>query len=211
MSTATDGTGERTRVGDSEGARPNSCEAAGWHKEAQQAAGGPTSLGVTGEEGLHPQLRSGSNPSVLVDKTKFAGDGLKTTHIDSGTNKESRADDISLKVKPEDLLDILKDTRSAFFTPDSLPDEPIIVLDKSKEEEEVAKDKETKATSHDVHILQSQKEELEQAKAKAEAEFASMKAKPLYPDINWLTKLLSLSLKEITPQLSFNHLAIPQA
>nr|GEZ49847.1 hypothetical protein [Tanacetum cinerariifolium] len=95
---------------------------------------------------------TGSNPSVLVDKTKYAGDGLKIAHTNSGANEESRADDISLKVKLEDLSDILKDTRSAFFTPDSLPDEPIIVSDESKEEEEVSKDKDTKATSHDVTI-----------------------------------------------------------
>ncbi|GKD71766.1 hypothetical protein Tco_1325856, partial [Tanacetum coccineum] len=127
------------------------------HKEAEQAAG--------------------SNPSVLVDKTKSTRDRLKTAHTDSGANKESRADDISLKVKLEDLSDILKDTRSAFFTPDSPPDESIIVSNESEEEEE-------------VHLLQSQKEELEQAKAKAEAKVASMKVKPSYPDINQLTELL---------------------
>ncbi|GKA21289.1 hypothetical protein Tco_0701278 [Tanacetum coccineum] len=93
---------------------------------------------------------AGSNPSVLVDTTKSAGDRLKTTNTDSGANEESRANDISLKVKLEDLLDILKDTRSAFFTPDSPPGEPIIVSDKSEEEEEVARDKDTEATSHDV-------------------------------------------------------------
>ncbi|GKD41899.1 hypothetical protein Tco_1266544 [Tanacetum coccineum] len=91
-----------------------------------------------------------SNPSVLVDKTKYAEDGLKTTHTDSGANEESRADDMSLKVKLDDLSHILKDTRSAFFTPDSLPYEPIIVSDESKEEEEVVRDKDTEATSHDV-------------------------------------------------------------
>ncbi|GKF73246.1 hypothetical protein Tco_0219578, partial [Tanacetum coccineum] len=64
-----------------------------------------------------------SNPSVLVDKAKSAGDGLKTANTTSGANKESRADDISQKVKLEDLSDILKDTRFAFFTPDSLTDE----------------------------------------------------------------------------------------
>ncbi|GJV46201.1 hypothetical protein Tco_1430737 [Tanacetum coccineum] len=157
---------------------------------------------------------AGSNPSVLVDKTKYAGDGLKTAHTDSGANKESRADDISLKVKLKDLSDILKDTRSAFFTLDSPPHEPIIISDESEEEKEVVKDKDTEATSHDVpkdtlvlpppspksaqiqelmaqvHLLQSQKKELEQAKAKAEAEVASMKAKPLYPNIHQLTKLL---------------------
>ncbi|GKF84676.1 hypothetical protein Tco_0249574, partial [Tanacetum coccineum] len=41
-----------------------------------------------------------------------------------------------------------------------------------------------------VHLLQSQKKELEQAKAKAKAEVASLKGKPSYPDINQLTELL---------------------
>ncbi|GJX46693.1 hypothetical protein Tco_0271883 [Tanacetum coccineum] len=67
-----------------------------------------------------------------------------------GTNKESRADEISKKIKLEDLLDLLKDTRSAFFTPDSPQDEPIIISDESEEEEEVDKVKDTHATSHDV-------------------------------------------------------------
>ncbi|GJX42285.1 hypothetical protein Tco_0257275 [Tanacetum coccineum] len=120
------------------------------HQEAHQVAGGSTSLGSTSKEGAHPQLSSGYNPSVLVDKTKSVRDGLKTTHTDSGANEESRADDISLNVKIEDLSDLLKDTRSVFFTPDSPPNEPIIISDESEEEEEVAKDKDTEATSHDV-------------------------------------------------------------
>ncbi|GJZ09735.1 hypothetical protein Tco_0544018 [Tanacetum coccineum] len=43
-----------------------------------------------------------------------------------------------------------------------------------------------------VHLLQSRKKELEHQKAaaEAEAEVASLKAKPLYPDINQLTTLL---------------------
>ncbi|GKD17188.1 hypothetical protein Tco_1206346 [Tanacetum coccineum] len=86
------------------------------HKEAQQAVGVP-SLGATK-----------TNPSVLVDQTKFAKDGLKTAHTDSGTNEESRADEISKKIKLEDLSDLLKDTRSAFFTLDFPEDEPIIVF-----------------------------------------------------------------------------------
>nr|GEW32810.1 hypothetical protein [Tanacetum cinerariifolium]GEW54600.1 hypothetical protein [Tanacetum cinerariifolium] len=108
------------------------------HKKAQQAAGDPTSLGAASEEGAHPQLSSGSNLSVLVDKTKSARDGLKTNHTTSGANKESRADDITRKVKLKDLSDILKDMRSDFFTPDSITDEPIIVSDESEEEENVA-------------------------------------------------------------------------
>ncbi|GJR12213.1 hypothetical protein Tco_0794865 [Tanacetum coccineum] len=77
----------------------------------QQAAGGPTSLGATSEEGAHPQLSS--------DKTKSARDGLKTTHTNLDINEESRSDEISKKIKMEDLIDLMKDTRSAFFTPDS--------------------------------------------------------------------------------------------
>ncbi|GJY04890.1 hypothetical protein Tco_0370830 [Tanacetum coccineum] len=38
--------------------------AVGMHKEAQQATSGPTSLGVTSEEGAHPQLRIGTKPTV---------------------------------------------------------------------------------------------------------------------------------------------------
>nr|GEU93892.1 hypothetical protein [Tanacetum cinerariifolium] len=89
--------------------------------------------------------------------------------------------------------DLLKDTRSAFFTPDSPHDEPIIVSNGSEEEEEVAKDKDSHASSHDVpedtlishppspksaqiqelmaqvKLLQSYKDKLEQQKAKAKA------------------------------------------
>ncbi|GJY00593.1 hypothetical protein Tco_0357611 [Tanacetum coccineum] len=127
------------------------------HKEAHQAAGGPTSLGAT-------------------NKSKSGGDGLKTTHTTSGANEESRAHDISQKVKLEDLSNILKDTRCAFFTSDSLTDEPII----------------------------SQKEELEKAKLKAEAKVVSMKTKPLYADINQLTELLLLptELKELPSKIT---------
>ncbi|GKB55059.1 hypothetical protein Tco_0905812 [Tanacetum coccineum] len=121
------------------------------HKEAQQAAGGPTSLGVTSEEGAHPQLSSGmdegtqnysldhifagTNTSVLVDKTKFAENGLKTVHTDLGTNEESRSDEISKKIKLEDLSNFMQDTRSAFLTPDSPQDESIIVSDESEEKQ----------------------------------------------------------------------------
>ncbi|GJR19071.1 hypothetical protein Tco_0967598 [Tanacetum coccineum] len=162
------------------------------HKEAQKAAGGPTSLGATSKEGAHPQLSSGMFAFIIIElvysasfiftlslhhdmmlqkipqlklileylllripylKNRVWMKEPKTTHLITylqGANEESRADDISLKIKREYLSDILKDTRFAFFTPNSPPDEPIIVLDESEEEEEVAKDKDTKATSHDV-------------------------------------------------------------
>ncbi|GJU87113.1 hypothetical protein Tco_1294659 [Tanacetum coccineum] len=75
------------------------------------------------------------NLSVLVDKTKSLGHGLKTAHTDLGTNEESRSDEISKKIKLEDLSNLMQDTRSAFFSPDSPQDEPIILLDESEEEE----------------------------------------------------------------------------
>ncbi|GJY49059.1 hypothetical protein Tco_0439015 [Tanacetum coccineum] len=168
------------------------------HKEAQQAAGGPTSLGATSEEGAHPQLSSGHDASAdstaeadprnsapndsipsQQDQTKSAGDGLKTAHTDSCINEESRADHISKKIKLEDLSDLLKDTRSAFFTPDSPQDEPIIILDESEEEEEVSKDKDTHASSHN--------------------------ARPSYLDINQLTDLLATSLKTKLSKLLASH------
>ncbi|GKA95163.1 hypothetical protein Tco_0817201 [Tanacetum coccineum] len=235
------------------------------HKEAQQAAGGPTSLRATSEEGALHQLSSDIYVFIIIEPVYSASfictlslhqdmmlqqipqlklileylllripylknrRWVKTAQTDSGANRESRADDISLKVKLEDLSDILKDTRSAFFTPDSLLDKPIIVSYESKEEEEVAKDKVTKAVFHDVlkdtsvspppslksgqiqklmaqvHLLQSQKEELEQAKSKAEAEVASIKAKPSYLDINQLTELLVTSLKPELSKLLASH------
>ncbi|GJX26341.1 hypothetical protein Tco_0232637 [Tanacetum coccineum] len=189
-------------------------------KEAQQAASGPTSLGATSEDGAHPQLSSGhdaladstteadpgnSAPNdsiltqrVLVDQTKSAEDGLKTAHTDLGTNKESKADEILKKIKLEDLSDLLKDIRSAFFTLDPPQDEPIIGSDES--EEEVKKDKYTHATSHD-----SQKDELEQQKAKAEAGVISLKVRPSYPDINQLTDVLVTSLKPKFSKILASH------
>ncbi|GJS12135.1 retrovirus-related pol polyprotein from transposon TNT 1-94 [Tanacetum coccineum] len=189
------------------------------HKEAQQAAGGPTFLGATSKEGAHPQLSSGHdasvdstaevdpglsahNDSILAqhDQTKSRRDELKITHADSGTNEESRADDILKKIKLEDLSYLLKDTRFVFFTHDSPQDEPIIVSDGSKEEEEVSKDNDIHASSHD-----SQKDELEQQKAKVEAKVAPLKARPSYPDINQLTNLLVISLKPEFSKLLASH------
>nr|GFC11099.1 hypothetical protein [Tanacetum cinerariifolium] len=43
------------------------------HKDAQQAAGGPTSLGATSEEGTHPQLSSRHDD--LADSTAKANPG----------------------------------------------------------------------------------------------------------------------------------------
>ncbi|GKB65374.1 hypothetical protein Tco_0921560 [Tanacetum coccineum] len=154
------------------------------HKEAQQAAGGPTSLKATSKEGAHPQLSSGFH---ILTK------GLKTAHTTLVANEESRADDISQKVKLEDLSNILKDTRSAFFTPDSLTDVPIIISDESEEEENAKKDKDTEDTL--VPPPPSPKS----------AQIQKLMGQPSYPDINQLTELLVTSLKPKLSKLLASH------
>ncbi|GKC06996.1 retrovirus-related pol polyprotein from transposon TNT 1-94 [Tanacetum coccineum] len=82
------------------------------------------------------------------DQTKSTRDGLKTTHTGLGTNKESKSDEISKKIKLEDPSNIMQDIRSAFLTPDSPQDEPIIILDES-ENEKTERYKDTYTTSYD--------------------------------------------------------------
>nr|GEU70357.1 hypothetical protein [Tanacetum cinerariifolium] len=60
------------------------------------------------------------------------------------------AEVLYLFLDTKDLSDLLKDTRSAFFTPDSPQDKPIIISDESEKEQEVIKGKDTHASSHDV-------------------------------------------------------------
>ncbi|GJT20859.1 hypothetical protein Tco_0890796 [Tanacetum coccineum] len=154
------------------------------HSKATTRAGGPTSFGTTSSKKGHTlssvvdmvegtknhsfdPIFVGSNPSVLVDKTKSVGDGLKTAHTDS---------------------DVPKDT--------SVPHPPSLRLAQIQE------------LIVQVHLLQSQKKELEQQKAAAKAEAESLKAKPSYPDINQLTALLVTSLKpELAKLLASYNLA----
>ncbi|GKC99615.1 hypothetical protein Tco_1169890 [Tanacetum coccineum] len=51
------------------------------HKETQQAAGGPTSLGATSEEGAHPQLNSGHDASVNSTAEADAGNSAPNDSI----------------------------------------------------------------------------------------------------------------------------------
>ncbi|GKE20445.1 hypothetical protein Tco_1431957, partial [Tanacetum coccineum] len=154
------------------------------HKEAQQAAGGLTYLGDTSKEGAYPQLSS---------------------ELDASIDSTAKAD--LRNSAPNDSIPTQQDqTKSAgdgLKTAHTNSDEPIIVSDE-REEEEVEKD-DTHATSYDVQLLQSQKDELEQQKEKVAAEVASLKAKPSYPDINQLTDLLVTSLKLEFSKLLASH------
>ncbi|GKA54465.1 hypothetical protein Tco_0753414 [Tanacetum coccineum] len=174
------------------------------NKEAQQAAGGPTSLGATSEEGAHPQLNSRYNAST--DFTAKVDPGLSALNdsitSQQGTNEEFRADEISKKIKLEDLSNLLKDTRSAFFTPDSPQDEPIIVLNES-EEEEVSKDKDTHESSHDVPKDTSTP--YPPSPKLAQIQELMAQARSSYPDINQLTNLLVTSLKPELSKLLASH------
>ncbi|GJW96421.1 hypothetical protein Tco_0178229, partial [Tanacetum coccineum] len=107
---------------------------------------------------------AGSNPSILIDKTKYAGDELKTATL---------------------IQDVPKDT--------SVPHPP---SPRSTQIQELMAQ---------VHLLQSQKKELEHQKAAVEAETESLKAKPSYPDINQLTTLLVTSLKPELAKLLASH------
>ncbi|GJX71380.1 hypothetical protein Tco_0308551 [Tanacetum coccineum] len=132
------------------------------HKEAQQAAGGPTSLGATSEEGAHPQLSSGMSAFINIEPVHSAS---FTFHSESASGNDVLADSIAKvdprKSAPNDQtksardglktahtdLDLMKDTRSAFFNPDYPTDEPITVTDES-EEEKAEKHKEAHSASH---------------------------------------------------------------
>ncbi|GJW75277.1 hypothetical protein Tco_0134647 [Tanacetum coccineum] len=158
---------------------------------------------------LHSVSASGHDASAdstaEVDHGNYAPNNSIPTQ--QGTNEESRANEILKKIKLEDLSDLLKDTRYAFFTSDSPQDEPITISNES-EEEEVEKD-DTHATSHDVPEDTSIPYELEQQKAKSEAKVASLKARPLYPNINQLIDLLVAELKNIQWELPVEFQALP--
>ncbi|GJT29421.1 hypothetical protein Tco_0909696 [Tanacetum coccineum] len=140
----------------------------GMHKEDQQVAGGPTSLGVSSEEGAHPQL---SRRDTLVDSIaevdpgKYAlNDSIpqqqvwmkepKTIHLITslqieeaslGGDEFTSSDKISKKINLEDLSKLVQNVKVDFMDLDSLKDDPIIMVDESKEYEE-DKDEEVYAT-----------------------------------------------------------------
>ncbi|GJY94320.1 hypothetical protein Tco_0510681 [Tanacetum coccineum] len=151
------------------------------HKEAQQAAGGPTSLGET--------LKKDPTLSLVVSASGCDALANSTTEADPGIF----APNDFIPEQHEDLSNLMQDTRTSFLTPNSPRDEPTIVSDES-EEEETERYEDTHTTSHDgpedtsiqhppspksvqiqelmaqVQLLQSQKQP--RTKAKAEAEFA---------------------------------------
>ncbi|GKC96579.1 hypothetical protein Tco_1162021 [Tanacetum coccineum] len=166
---------------------------------------------------------AGTNPSVLIDTTKSAGDRLNSVQNETGINEGSSSKNIKL----EDLAHVMYDTRSVFFSKVS-SEEPIIVTDDSEmEEPDIHED--TQADYHDetedtpvppppspksillpklqarVQTLRSQKLKLEEEKAKAKAKAVSLRSQSKYQDINKLTELLVTSLKPKVSKLLATH------
>ncbi|GJS97779.1 hypothetical protein Tco_0804747 [Tanacetum coccineum] len=77
----------------------------GMHKEDQQAAGGPTSLGVTSEEGAHPQLSSGMSASNLTQPI-FSASFIIHSEFASGhdASADSTAEADSREFAPHDFI-----------------------------------------------------------------------------------------------------------
>ncbi|GKE55729.1 hypothetical protein Tco_1494914 [Tanacetum coccineum] len=101
----------------------------GMHKEDQQAAGGPTSLGVIS-----------TDLNVLADKTKSISDGLETilTTPEIGTRNAAKpSEEIKFgEIMLEDLAKLVPNVKANFKDLDLLEDDPIIVVDDSEEDEE---------------------------------------------------------------------------
>ncbi|GJZ62471.1 hypothetical protein Tco_0618608 [Tanacetum coccineum] len=163
------------------------------HKEAQQATGGPTSLGVTSEEGANPQLNSKHDVLAKFNKTKKESKADKDVSFGYDVFHTSHdlfsSDDTKKEIKLEDLSKLVQDVGTNFMDIDSPEDDkPIIVQDDSDEE---------------VHDEKNHK--LEQQNNKAEAEVAFFTTQPSYPNVTQLAKLLVTSLKPELSHLLSSH------
>ncbi|GKA59886.1 retrovirus-related pol polyprotein from transposon TNT 1-94 [Tanacetum coccineum] len=130
------------------------------HIEDQQAAGGPTSLGVTSEEGAHPQLNSGNDASAdfttEVDPKNFApNDSVPHQQGPDEGSKNYTPDYIFAGTNPSVLIHTTKsvsdgsqtahpisctkvDIRSAFIDDEDQDDEPFIAPAESKQDKQKA-------------------------------------------------------------------------
>ncbi|GJR73381.1 hypothetical protein Tco_0085746 [Tanacetum coccineum] len=228
---------------------------AGIHKEALQATGGLTSLGVTSEDRSNPQLISVVSASttkpVFSDSTilhfesasgheaslAFTSEadnvisapndsvskqqGLETILTEHEAKNDaskakrevrfrddkfnttpnlSSSNDAKKEIKLEDLSKLIPNVVVDFMDMDSPKDDkPIIVQDKDEEEVHAEKTVKIQEMSTQVHLFQTLNYKLVKEKELAETEAALLKAKPSFPNVEQLTKLL---VKSLTPELS---------
>nr|GEW02284.1 hypothetical protein [Tanacetum cinerariifolium] len=145
----------------------------------------PQGIKPGAQHGHKKQSTSSKQPSVSSREATKGHDALANSTAEANPGTSAPRSNLSI------LKDKIKSAGDRLKIAHTTSDELIIVLDESEKDEEVAKDKDTKDTS----------EELKQAKA----EVAPMKAKPSYPDINQLTKLLVTSLKPELSKLLASH------
>ncbi|GKB49563.1 hypothetical protein Tco_0900316 [Tanacetum coccineum] len=141
----------------------------------------------------------GTNPSILVDKTKSARDGLETAHteIETETEKETsskhlfgtetkddaQSSDDDEEIKMDDLTELVQKIMAGYMELESPRDDQPIQTIKIQE------------LTNQVLFLQSQKYKLEKEKTDVEAKVANLKALPSYLNVQQLTELLVNSFK----------------
>nr|GEZ35447.1 hypothetical protein [Tanacetum cinerariifolium] len=115
----------------------------GMPKQDQQATGDLTSLGVTSEARANPQINSGTDPHVLVDKTKYVSEGLETVLTQPITRKgpksiarQVKEEEASSAIKLEDIVNAVSHVQPSFEDLDSPEDDIVIVVDDSDEDKE---------------------------------------------------------------------------
>ncbi|GJU89528.1 hypothetical protein Tco_1301951 [Tanacetum coccineum] len=182
------------------------------HKEAQQATGGPTSLGVTNEERANPQL-SRTNPSVLVDKTKFAGDGLKTAHNESCINKDSSnaekevsndssefntsleftcSNETTKEIKLEDLSKLVPNVKKNYIAEKVHVEHHKETKDALASQPPSLKLIKIQELSTQLLLLQTLNHKVVKEKEEAETEATLLKSKPSFPNWELPTEFLTV-------------------
>nr|GFA33492.1 hypothetical protein [Tanacetum cinerariifolium] len=147
-----------------------------------------------------------TDPHVLVDQTKSVSEGLETVPIQPTTNYGASftsihgdKEEASSIIKLEDLAKLVSQIQPSFKDLDSPEDDPVIIVDKSDEDEPNAETEDTsvprslsfgssqiKELTNQVLILQSQKHKLELEKNKAKAKATLLKARPSIPNsLQW--------------------------
>ncbi|GJR02686.1 hypothetical protein Tco_0525670 [Tanacetum coccineum] len=177
----------------------------------------------------------GTNPDVLVEKTKSASEGLETIHTKPTIRKgasyiekeieyaedefnaspdHSNSDDAKKEIKLEDLSKLMQNVDVDFMDLDSPEDDqPIIVhAEEPKETEDTSashplspKTIQIQELSKQLPILWTLNSKMVKEREDDEAEDAWFKAQPSFLNVEQLTKLLVKSLKPKLSTLLTSH------
>nr|GEU69779.1 hypothetical protein [Tanacetum cinerariifolium] len=150
--------------------------------------------------------RAGTNPNILVDKTKSAGDGLETAHTKTRTDKDTNNAEKDASFDPNEFNTSPELTNSNDAKEIKIEDLSKLVknvgikltdLDSPKDD--------TPFTFEDDEDEESQNLKLDKEKAKAKAKVALLTAQPSYLNVEQLTELLVTSLKPKLTKLLTDH------